>query len=103
LPDVDPLLDRMERAARRLVIVAEPIRNAASSRNPLVAALARWQTDPGVGAPAKRVDEAMLDRVLGAGACRTPRSFTIPGGREKVYVLEVGTSDATDSGTQVTL
>ena len=103
LPDVDPVLDRMERAARRLVIVAEPIRNAASSRNPLLAALARWQTDPGVGAQAKRFDEAMLDRVLGTRPCRARRSFTIPGGREKVFVLEVGTPDAVDPGTQVAL
>lgn len=90
LPDVEPLLERMERAARYRVIIAEPIRNVSSSRNPLVAALARWQTDPGVGGPSQRFDEALLDRVLGGRPCRAQHSFPIPGGREKVYVLDVG-------------
>lgn len=90
LPDVEPLLERMERAARHRVIIAEPIRNAASSRNRLLAALARWQTDPGVGEAPRRFDEALLDRVLGARPCQARRSFPIPGGREKVYVLDVG-------------
>ena len=87
LPDPAPLLARMGRAARRRLIVAEPIRNLATGRNPLLASLARRQTDPGTGATPLRFDEATLDRLLGA---TSTRSFLIPGGREKVYVLDVG-------------
>jgi SAM-dependent methyltransferase len=89
LPDVGPLLARMERAARRRVIIAEPIKNVSSSRNRLLAALARWQTDPGLGTPPGRFDEPMLDRTLGSRPCRARQAFLIPGGREKVYVLDV--------------
>jgi SAM-dependent methyltransferase len=89
LPDPAPLLGRMERAARRGVIIAEPIRNLASAGNPVVAALAGRLADPGTGAQPLRCDEAMLDRLLGGPRTPPARSHFIPGGREKVYVLNV--------------
>jgi SAM-dependent methyltransferase len=87
LPDPAPVVDRMLTAADRQVIVAEPIRNLADSRVPLLASLARRQTDPGTGAQARRFNEASLDAFFARYAPRVERSFLIPGGREKVYVL----------------
>jgi hypothetical protein len=49
--------------------------------------LARRQTDPGTGAQARRFNEATLDAFFARYAPRVERSFLIPGGREKVYVL----------------
>ncbi|HEY2588473.1 MAG TPA: methyltransferase domain-containing protein [Tepidisphaeraceae bacterium] len=87
LPDPAPVVDRMLAAAGRRVIVAEPIRNLSDSRVPILASLARRQTDPGTGAQARRFNEATLDAFFARYAPRVERSFLIPGGREKVYVL----------------
>jgi SAM-dependent methyltransferase len=87
LPDPAPVVGRMLEAAREQVIVAEPVRNLASSKVPLLARLAGRQTDPGSGAPARRFTEATLDAFFAAYAPRLARSFLIPGGREKVVVL----------------
>jgi SAM-dependent methyltransferase len=87
LPDPAPVVDRMLDAAGEQVIIAEPVRNLASCKLPLVARLARHQTDPGAGAPAGRFTEATLGAFFARYAEREARSFLIPGGREKVYVL----------------
>lgn len=64
LPDPDPVLRRLVRAAREAVVVAEPYRNLAQSKVPFVAALARRATDPGVPASTARFDEATLRACL---------------------------------------
>jgi SAM-dependent methyltransferase len=87
LPDPGPVVDRMLAAAGRQVIVAEPIRNLSDARVPLLSALARRQTDPGTGRQAHRFNEASLDAFFARYAPRIDRTFHIPGGREKVYVL----------------
>lgn len=64
LPDPDPVLRRLARAAREALVVAEPYRNLAQSKVPLVAALARRATDPGVPSSTSRFDEASLRACL---------------------------------------
>jgi SAM-dependent methyltransferase len=86
LPDVAPVLARMRAAARHSVIVAEPIRNLATGRVPLVSALARRMADPGLGRCARRFDERSLEAALSNPALRTHTAL-IPGGREQVHVL----------------
>ena len=88
LPDPAPVVGRMLRAARNQVVIAEPIRNLATGRNPLLAAVARRQTDPGLGARPRRFTEATLDAFVAGLGVRVVRSFLIPGGREKVIVLD---------------
>jgi hypothetical protein len=78
----------MLRAAREQVVIAEPVRNLATSRNPLLAALARRQTDPGLGARPRRFTEATLDAFVAGLGVRVAQAFLIPGGREKVVVLD---------------
>jgi SAM-dependent methyltransferase len=90
LPDASPMLDRMLEAARKAVIVAEPIRNLACSRLRLVARLSRRLTDPGSGAQAKRFNEKELDEMMVQRGELLRRKFLAPGGREKVYVFEKG-------------
>jgi SAM-dependent methyltransferase len=94
LPDAARIVDRMLGAARRQVIVAEPIRNLSTSRVPLLASFARRQTNPGLGLRPHRFTEQTLDELFAAYRSRVSRSFLIPGGREKVYVLDAGRSDA---------
>jgi SAM-dependent methyltransferase len=86
---LDPgrIVDRMLRAARRQVIIAEPIRNLADSRVPVLSALARRATDPGLGQQPHRFTQSTLDEFFARYSTRISKSFLIPGGREKVYVL----------------
>lgn len=64
LPDAGPVVERLRRAARSHVVLAEPYRNLAQSKNRLVAALARRATDPGVASSDHRFDEASLRALL---------------------------------------
>ena len=88
LPDPGPVIDRMLSAASKQVIVAEPIRNLSDSRVPFLSALARRETDAGTGSQPHRFNEQSLDAVFSRYSARVSRSFLIPGGREKVYVLD---------------
>ncbi len=87
LPDPLPVLGRMMEAARKRVVIAEPIRNLSCSRLPLLGTLARLLTDPGVGGQPYRFTERTLDGVMFSLCERPPRSFLICGGREKLYVI----------------
>lgn len=88
LPDAGGMLDRMLEAARKAVIVAEPIRNLASSRLSWMAYFARRLTDPGTGLQENRFDEKSLDKLTRRYEVLLRRAFLAPGGREKVYVFE---------------
>jgi trans-aconitate methyltransferase len=88
LPDPALLVRRMLGAARERVIIAEPVRNLATSANPWVRALARRQTDPGLGARPSRFTEATFDAFIDGLGVRVMRSLVIPGGREKVVALD---------------
>jgi SAM-dependent methyltransferase len=90
LPDAAAIIDRMLAAARERVIVSEPVRNLASSTFPGIALLGRRGADPGVGSHAERFTEATLDDLMARYRERTLSAFSIPGGREKVYVLSAG-------------
>jgi hypothetical protein len=87
-PDAKHVVDRMLKAARRQVIVAEPVRNLASSQVPFLAWLGRRFTDPGVGQQPDRFTEQTIDRFFASYQTRISAAFLIPGGREKIYVLD---------------
>ena len=88
LPDAEPIVEQMIQAARDRVIVSEPIRNLASSEIPLIGALGRRAANPGVGGHNRRFTEATFDQLMQGYRPRLLSSFLIPGGREKVYVLD---------------
>jgi SAM-dependent methyltransferase len=88
LPHPEPIVERMIQAARDRVIVSEPIRNLASSEIPLIGALGRRAANPGVGGHSRRFTEATLDQLMQGYRSGVLKSFLIPGGREKVYVLD---------------
>jgi SAM-dependent methyltransferase len=88
LPDAEPIVERMIAAAGDRVIVSEPIRNLASSELPVIGALGRRAANPGVGGHARRFTETTLDLLMQRHRPRVLKVFLIPGGREKVYVLD---------------
>ena len=90
LPAPERILDRMLVAADDRVIVSEPVRNLASSDFPVVGRIGRRAADPGVGGHAQRFTEETLGDLMGRYRGRVLRSFLIPGGRERVYVLAAG-------------
>jgi SAM-dependent methyltransferase len=97
LPHAERIVERMLGAARERVIVSEPIRNLASSGVPIIRLLGRRAADPGVGGHAHRFTEETLDALM--ARYRTLEAFPIPGGREKVYVLDArGPSVTSDTG-----
>jgi SAM-dependent methyltransferase len=90
LPDAHKLVDRMLTAASERAIVAEPVRNLASSNIPVISLLGRRGTDPGTGEQAHRFTEESLRALMARYSDRLLSSFPIPGGREQVYVLRAG-------------
>lgn len=87
LPEAGPVVDRMLRAARKQVIIAEPIRNLASSKVRLLALAGKLFTNPGVGNHSQRFNEASLDQFFSRYSSSVVQSYVIAGGREKVYLL----------------
>jgi len=87
LPDARPIIDRMLEAARRKVIIAEPIRNLSSNNVALVRSIARHLTKVGGRNHGDRFTEQMLDELFSCYKPQIDRCFLIAGGREKVYVL----------------
>lgn len=101
LPDPAPIVDRMLAAARRKVIVAEPVRNLASSSNRLIAYIAARLSDPGTGDLTQRFNEQSLDAFFESYANAVDESFLIPGGRDKVYVLNATAQNVASSRTSM--
>ncbi len=88
LPAAHSIIARMLAAARKQVIVAEPIRNLASSDIAIVAYIARKLTNAGAGASHNRFAERALDDLAQRFGDHFCRSFLAPGGREKIYVFD---------------
>jgi SAM-dependent methyltransferase len=88
LPDASPVVDRMLRAARHQVVIAEPIRNLATSDSRLLALIGRMFTNAGTGEQHLRFSESSLAELFSKYSTRVVQSFPIAGSREKVYVLQ---------------
>jgi SAM-dependent methyltransferase len=67
---------------------AQPMRNLAASGNPLKAWIGSRGTATAVGQQEQRFDEASLDALMGGFGDAVRSVRLIPGGREKVYVLD---------------
>jgi SAM-dependent methyltransferase len=87
IPNESRIVARMLKSASRRVIIAEPIQNLTSSSNPLLALAGRLFTNPGSGDQPHRFTESDLDQLISGLGIDCTRSFLIPGGREKIYVL----------------
>jgi hypothetical protein len=84
LPDAAPVVEKLLRAARQRVIIAEPVRNLASSDNPVLRLIGRHLTRPEAGGGTYQADR--FDRVSLMAMFRQfpalERCCELPGGRE---------------------
>ena len=87
LPDAAPIVKRMLNAAKKSLIITEPIRNVVDSKSLLIRRLAVLSSDAGTGPQAHRFTEQSLDGLLKGIVKRPIKSFQIAGGREKVYIV----------------
>jgi len=87
MDDPGALIERMVAAATRQVILAEPVQNVVKQAGP-AGRLAARLTDPGTGPQHHRFDEPALDEVFEPFASRVRDRRLLPGGREKLYVLD---------------
>jgi len=87
LPDAEAMVRRMLAAARRRVVISEPVRNLAQSRVAIVARLASAGAATAGGAQAQRFDEASLRTLMERFDDAILVSQPAAGGRERVYVL----------------
>jgi SAM-dependent methyltransferase len=87
IPRASQMVARMLKSANRQAIIAEPIQNLTSSSNPLLALAGRFFTNPGSGDQPHRFTESDLDQLISGLGTDCAQSFLIPGGREKIYVL----------------
>jgi len=90
LPDASGVLERMLAAAKKSVIIAEPIRNLATSNSRLLSLIGRIFTNSGAGEHRLRFTEATLSQFFSRYSSRVVTRFTIAGGREQIYVLKPG-------------
>jgi len=86
--DAGQVIKKLMQAARRKIIIAEPVRNLSTHKFGWLASLAQLQTDAGRGAEALRYNAQSLAREMAPFESSIERSFRIPGGREIVYVLQ---------------
>ena len=87
LPDASPVVARMMKAARKQVIIAEPVRNLTDSDSRVLSSLGRLFTNPGTGEQQLRFTEPSLSKFFSSYGSRVVDSFSIAGGREILYVL----------------
>jgi glycosyltransferase involved in cell wall biosynthesis len=88
----DQLLEKLKAAARRAVIISEPVRNVSSSRIPLIGRAAARLSHPGVGDAGARYDRAALERLAARhGASELAHE---PGQRNAIMVLPGRGGDA---------
>lgn len=90
LPDPTHILDRMLAAARRSVIVSEPVRGLSGGSNPVSKLIRRPASDRKVGDAARRFTEETLDALFEGYHELLLKATLLPGGREKLYVLRAG-------------
>jgi hypothetical protein len=95
MPEHRQIVERLLAAARRTLIVSEPVVNLSTSRWALIRWIAKRSADPGSGDKPQRFDEASLDSFFRTHfADRIESSTVIEGGREKIYCLSGRAGDA---------
>jgi len=92
IPRHEEIIDKMVAAARKKVVVSEPVKNLASSRNRIIASAAGRLSDPGTGIKTHRFDENALKEMI------KDRSVTdsgiICGGKEFFFVIDAAAEKA---------
>ncbi len=89
LPDAGPVLERLAKSARKRLVVVEPVRNLASSPNPVVA----WLGKLGAGTqdqdhPGRFTEDSITKLMHKTFDKRLVHAGLIASGREKLFCVE---------------
>jgi len=88
IPYHKEIVDKMLRSAEKRVIISEPVRNLASSKNPFISFIARYSVNPGSGNKKHRFNERTLIHFFKKNYGNKIEKFKyIPGQREIIVVL----------------
>ena len=100
LPDPRPVVDRMLAAATKRVILTEPVRNLADSKNPLLAQLARKLSNPGTGDQPRRFNEHLFEEFVNRyrASDLVVAYYSIAAGRERLCMLRGGAGEGKVNG-----
>lgn len=92
LPDATPVLARLARSARKRLILIEPIKNLASSANPLIAWLGRaGAATRAQGHTSRFTDESLLTLVTSTFGSKVIHSQLIAGEKERLFCVSTET------------
>jgi SAM-dependent methyltransferase len=91
LPDIGPLLQKMTAAARKQVILVEPVQNLITDQPSWLVSLLGKLGNPGTGDQTQRFTELMLDETLASMYDKRliQHSQSVANGREKLYILNM--------------
>lgn len=88
-PNQKKIIDKLLEAAKKKVIISEPIINLANSKNSLIAFIAKYSVNPGTGDATKRFTKSSLNYLFKSNYRNIiETSFTAAGGRDMVYILK---------------
>jgi len=95
IPRQKYVVDKLLASATKKVLIAEPIKNLATSSNPIISFLAKRLANPGDGQKFNRFDESSLDQLMNDHYSNLiDQVAVIPGGREKIYSLDATMTDS---------
>lgn len=87
-PNEKLIIDKLLFNAKKKVIISEPIRNIANSKNSVFSFIAKYTVNPGTGHTIKRFTKQSLDNFFELNYNRIIEArFIIAGGRDLVYIL----------------
>ena len=87
-PNQKLIIDKLLLNAKKKVIISEPIRNIANSKNSVISFLAKYTVNPGTGHAIKRFTKQSLDNFFELNYNKIIEArFIIAGGRDLVYIL----------------
>lgn len=87
-PNVESVIKDMSLLAKKAVIISEPIRNVSSSKSKWLGVLGKILSNPGDGTGTFRFNEESLARTIESSGLKKISESLMPGGREKIYVLQ---------------
>lgn len=93
IPEEKRIIRSLLDAAKKQLVISEPVKNRAQSKNPLISFLARFAVNPGTGHAKERFNEKTLVECF-QGFPEFKEAKTIPGGIDMIGVFEKTRSDA---------
>ena len=95
IPEEKRIIRNLLNAAKKQLIISEPVRNRAQSNNPLISFLAKFAVNPGTGHAKERFNERTLVECF-QGFPEFKEARTIPGGIDMIGIFEKTTFDSSN-------